>query len=199
MAKKKDTTPKTVEKSSSLDFMTEVAKSLNGKGVEVDRLAEQEIDLGKVLEKTAYPKKEDFNKQDVNATRIDDIISLSEGEGKTAGEVHKFMDPKVLESYRRTPKVNNKILIQVRHKDFSLTNHETMVDLCYFDQNQRKIVQKNTIPLFYKSHYKGLFGREDLIFYCNISDLNDIKEMLKADRNKVKKTEDALADFLKEI
>lgn len=146
------------------------------------------------LETIPFPKKNDMviNQLDKMAMETQ-VVPLSNS------ETHPTMDADVFNGLVRTPKVNNKILIMVRHKSSPLPSYETMADLTYYDEESRTIVNSNAIPNFYKQLYKNIYGRKDYIFYCNIRDLDSIKKMLKRDKDIMKESRKILDDFLSDI
>lgn len=146
------------------------------------------------LETIPFPKRNDMviNQLDKMAMETQ-IVPLSDSDS------HPTMDAEVFQGLMRTPKVNNKILIMVRHKSSPLPNHETMADLTYYDEESRTIVNSKAIPNFYKQQYKNIYGRKDYIFYCNIEDLDAIKSMLKKDKDIMQVSKKKLEEFLSDI
>ena len=116
--------------------------------------------------------------------------------GSSVNDAHPMMEPEFFQELQRENNVNNKILIMVRHKSSGIMNYLTMVDICKYDTEERKIINTNAIPIFYRDMYKGLFGRTDYIFYANRKDLPLIKSMLMAEKKTIKKADEEMNDFL---
>ncbi len=175
------------------------------KNSNISREAKDQLNVFNELEQAEYPSKEEIenlktgNVYNEVASSGSDFVSLNDYNEDVVNDVHKQMPVKVLEKLRRTPTMNNNILIQVRHKSASLPNSISMVDLCYYDKKESKLINKEIIPLFYREHYKGMYGRDDLIFYCRRRDLKDIEKMLNADKEKVTKVDDEFNDFLSRV
>jgi len=164
----------------------------------ISEVAEKQINIFNELEATEYPTKNELSELNTGdsfkarATSGSDYIPLD-------NDIHKSMPVEMFEKLQRTPMRNNRILIQVRHKSSPLPDSISMIDLCYYDKVKRRIVNKHVIPLFYRDHYKGIYGREDMIFYCKRSDLKDIEIMLNRDKERLEVGNKEFNDFLSRV
>jgi len=153
---------------------------------------------GVEIEKIEMPKEVDGENFLDNLSKQSEYIPLT-FDKKAVDSSHPMMEADFFRKLQRETYVNNKILIMVRHKSAGLMNYLTMVDICFYDQEERKIIRTEAIPIYYKDLYKGLFGRKDYVFYANREDLPAIKSMLQADVKNIKAVDTDMAEFLKGI
>lgn len=101
---------------------------------------------------------------------------------------------------RRKTIVNNKIIISVRNRTTDRTpNLNEYMDLCFYNDETKKIEGLNRIPQSYKDIYGSLVGAKDSIFYCKMEDLKIINEDLKKNKSKIDKINKEKEAFLKEL
>lgn len=143
----------------------------------------------------------DFDKMMEEVSKQDKILRIKDDSGK-----EYEISTSQLNNLTAQKSVRNKVLVKVKHIKSSDNSSEHVI-LRYYDQKNGEYKSEERlggsdsfIPEFYREHYSSLLQQQNMVFYCLIDDLKEIKQMLKEDQQKVKQKEtsrnEAIGDFL---
>lgn len=143
----------------------------------------------------------DFDKMMEEVSKQDKILRIKDDSGK-----EYEISTSQLNNLTAQKSVRNKVLVKVKHIKSSDNSSEHVI-LRYYDQKNGEYKSEERlggsdsfIPEFYRDHYSSLLQQQNMVFYCLIDDLKEIKQMLKEDQQKVKQKEasrnEAIGDFL---
>lgn len=146
----------------------------------------------------------DFDAMMEEVSKKDKVLRIKDDEGKE----YEILTSQ-LNNLNAQKSVRNKVHVKVKHIKSSDNSSEHVI-LRYYDiqkgeyrSEERLGGSDSFIPEFYREHYSSLLQQQNMVFYCLVDDLREIKQMLKEDQQKVKQKEttrnEAIGDFLSGI